>query len=60
MFHLIQDYFGLCLCIVWIFLLRFFKFMGRQKNKMIDSHLKSSSDTTIKISNLPYGSYEED
>ena len=52
-----QLWLGLVFSFVWVVTLRFIKFIGREKNKMVDLYLRSASDYTIKIENLPYGGY---
>lgn len=54
-----QLWLGFIFSIVWAITLRFIKFVGREKNKNVDEKLRSASDYTIKIENLPYGSYSE-
>lgn len=46
-------------CLVWILMLRAVKYLGMQKNRIIDDKLKSASDFAIKIENLPRGAYSE-
>lgn len=54
-----QLWLGLAFSFVWVVTIRFIKFMGREKNQIVDRNLRSASDFTIKIENLPYGSYSE-
>ena len=53
----IEYILGMVLCLVWVFTLRFIRYYGRRKNKLLDEHLNSSADYAIKLSNLPFGEY---
>ena len=46
---MIQNWLGLAFCFVCILLLRVFKYVGNEKNKVIDDKLRSASDFAIKV-----------
>lgn len=59
MFTVIQWWLGVGFCFLWIFILRFIKYFGKNEDHSVDQSLNSSSDYAIIIENLPYGEYEE-
>ena len=48
-YYVIQNWLGLAFCFVCILLLRVFKYVGNEKNKVIDDKLRSASDFAIKV-----------
>ena len=51
---------GFVMCVLWMIGLRLIISLGLKKHKWIDDSLDSASDYTVKIENLPYGSYHEE
>lgn len=54
-----QLWSGVLMSIVWIFTVKFIKYLGDHKNLEIDELLDSASDYTIRIDNLPSKKYHE-
>lgn len=57
---MIQGYLGLAVMIIWGIYIRYIKYYGTIKDKIMDMNLASSSDYAIKINNLPYGEFNEE
>lgn len=47
--ELVQLWLGFGFCFIWIITLRFIKYLGREKNRLVDERLRSASDYAIKI-----------
>ena len=56
---MIQSWIGVGFCIIWVFMIRIVKYIGRWTNITLDSKWSSASDFAIKIENLPFGEYNE-
>ena len=54
-----QKWLGLFLGVFWIFGVRLITKLGLIKENEIDMSLKSASDYTLKLENLPFGEYNE-
>lgn len=47
--HTVQSWLGLVYCIVWILLNKMLKYVGQERNRIIDEKLKSASDYAVKV-----------
>jgi hypothetical protein len=46
---MVQEWLGLSFCIVWILMVRAIKYVGKEKDRIIDMKVRSASDYAIMI-----------